>query len=44
VVVASPRLTVENGLLTSQFKPRRGRILETYRERIADAKGGIHAG
>jgi long-chain acyl-CoA synthetase len=43
VVVASPRLSVENGLLTSQFKPRRGRILETYRERIADAKGGIHA-
>ncbi len=35
VVIAEPRFTVDNGLLTSQFKPRRKRILDTYRSAIA---------
>lgn len=41
VVLAS--LTVDNELLTSQFKPRRARILERHRAEIADNRGGIHA-
>jgi long-subunit acyl-CoA synthetase (AMP-forming) len=44
VVVARPRFSVDNDLLTSQFKPRRNRILEHYRAEIADSRGGIHAG
>ncbi|WP_020548265.1 AMP-binding protein [Embleya scabrispora] len=43
VVVAHPRFGVENGLLTSQLKPRRERILDTYRSRIHDNQGSIHA-
>lgn len=43
VVVARP-FTVDNEMLTSQFKPRRGRILELYRAEIVDNRGGIHAG
>lgn len=43
VVVASPRFSVENGLLTSQLKARRGRILDAYRSRIHDNQGSIHA-
>lgn len=43
VVVASPRFSVGNGLLTSQLKPRRGPILDAYRSRIHDTEGGIHA-
>ncbi|MGH3738309.1 MAG: AMP-binding protein [Micromonosporaceae bacterium] len=34
VVVATDRFSVENGLLTSQFKPKRARIEQTYRSRI----------
>jgi long-subunit acyl-CoA synthetase (AMP-forming) len=34
VIIASPRFSVENGLLTSQFKPRRPRILDRYRAEI----------
>ncbi len=34
VVIASPRFSVENGLLTSQFKPRRPQILDRYRAEI----------
>jgi long-subunit acyl-CoA synthetase (AMP-forming) len=34
VVIAEPRFSVEGGLLTSQFKPRRKRILDTYRAQI----------
>jgi long-chain acyl-CoA synthetase len=30
LVIAPDRFTVANGMLTSQFKPRRGRIRETY--------------
>ena len=43
VVVARGRFTVENGLLTSQLKPRRGRILDTYRSEINDIQGSMHA-
>jgi long-subunit acyl-CoA synthetase (AMP-forming) len=34
VVIANPRFSVGNGLLTSQFKPRRPRILDRYRSEI----------
>jgi long-chain acyl-CoA synthetase len=44
VIIAQPRFSVDNGTLTAQFKPRRGRILDLYRSEIADARGGIHAG
>jgi len=43
VVVATDRFSVENGLLTSQFKPRRARIEEMYRSQIQDSERGIHA-
>nr|APD72118.1 non-ribosomal peptide synthetase 2 [Streptomyces sp.] len=43
VVVAHGRFTVGNGLLTSQLKPRRGRILDTYRSAVNDTQGGVHA-
>lgn len=44
VVVASPRFSIADETLTSQFKPRRNRILARYRDRIVDSRGGIHAG
>jgi long-subunit acyl-CoA synthetase (AMP-forming) len=34
VVVADPRFSIDNGLLTSQFKPRRKQIFEAYRSRL----------
>lgn len=43
LVIAHPRFTVENGLLTSQFKPRRALILDTYRSEITAPREGIHA-
>lgn len=43
VVVARDRFSIENELLTSQFKPRRRRILETYEAEINDSRGGILA-
>ncbi len=43
VVVARSRFSVENDLLTSQLKPRRGRILEAYHAEIHDNQGGILA-
>ncbi|MGH3757371.1 AMP-binding protein [Actinophytocola sp.] len=43
VVVAQPKFSVDNETLTSQFKPRRNRILELYRAEIVDSTGGIHA-
>jgi long-chain acyl-CoA synthetase len=43
VVVARSRFSVENELLTSQCKPRRKRILDTYRSEIYDNRRGIHA-
>lgn len=43
VVIARP-FSVAGETLTSQFKPRRNRILELYRAEIVDNRGGIHAG
>jgi long-chain acyl-CoA synthetase len=34
VVIARPRFTVENGMLTGQYKPRRSQILHRYRWEI----------
>ena len=42
-VVARGRFTVENGLLTSQFKPKRRQIFDTYRAEIYDNQGSTHA-
>lgn len=39
VVVAQPRFSIDNGLLTSQFKPRRAEIFELYRDRITGVGG-----
>lgn len=38
-VIAQPRFSIENGLLTSQFKPRRAEIFELYRDRITGVGG-----
>lgn len=43
VVVADEPFTVDNGLLTSQFKPIRKRIADRYRDRLDDPKEGINA-
>jgi long-subunit acyl-CoA synthetase (AMP-forming) len=43
VVVAGPRFSIEAGLLTSQYKPRRQRIFEAYRSEILSTEEGIHA-
>ncbi len=43
VVIARHRFTVENNMLTSQFKPRRQQILDTYRAEIQADQGGILA-
>ncbi|MCH7232175.1 AMP-binding protein [Glycomyces sp. L485] len=43
VITADEPFTIDNGLLTSQFKPIRKRIHERYRARIDDPKEGIHA-
>jgi long-chain acyl-CoA synthetase len=43
VVVARRRFTVENGLLSGQFKPRRKQILQEYWNEITRAEEGIHA-
>src|SRR5690606_34344934 len=42
-IVADEPFSIDNGLLTSQFKPVRKRILDRYRDRIADPKEGLHA-
>ncbi len=34
LVIASERFSIENGLLTSQFKPRRQKILDKYADQI----------
>jgi long-chain acyl-CoA synthetase len=39
-IVADEPFSVANGLLSSQFKPRRLRILELYRGRLTDVLGG----
>jgi long-chain acyl-CoA synthetase len=43
VVVATQGFSIENGLLTSQFKPMRGRIEEAYRSEIQKEESGLHA-
>jgi long-subunit acyl-CoA synthetase (AMP-forming) len=42
-IVADPRFSFENGLLTSQFKPKRKQIIDAYRKELDDDNGGIHA-
>jgi long-chain acyl-CoA synthetase len=41
-IIANPQFSIENGLLTSQYKPRRKEILDAYRDQISDRIGGIH--
>ncbi|CAM5560235.1 Acyl-CoA synthetase OS=Streptomyces alboniger OX=132473 GN=CP975_20315 PE=4 SV=1 [Streptomyces alboniger] len=43
VVVAEAPFSIEGGLLTSQYKPKRKQILEAYRAEIHNSKEGIHA-
>lgn len=43
VIVADEPFTVDNGLLTSQFKPIRKRIADRYRYALDDPKAGISA-
>ena len=43
VIVAREPFSTGNGLLTSQFKPRRGQIHEAHRHEIHDNSEGIHA-
>lgn len=43
VVVARPRFSIDNGLLTSQYKPRRQRIHDLFRAEILSPEEGIHA-
>ncbi|MFG2000950.1 AMP-binding protein [Spirillospora sp. NPDC048911] len=43
VVVASPPFSIEGDTLTSQFKPKRSRILALHRAEIHDSDRGIHA-
>lgn len=42
VVIARASFSIENGLLTSQFKPRRRQIFEAYWQEIHDSTGGIN--
>jgi len=42
-IVAAPRFSVENGLLTSQFKPKRRQIVDAYQKELDDDREGIHA-
>lgn len=43
VVVAEEPFTIENGLLTSQFKPRRPQIRSAYAKQLDHPQEGIHA-
>jgi long-chain acyl-CoA synthetase len=43
IVLVPERFTIENGLLTSQFKPRRAAIRDRYAALIADERTGIRA-
>jgi long-subunit acyl-CoA synthetase (AMP-forming) len=43
VVVADTRFSIDNGLLTSQYKPRRAKILDRYRTAILSHEEGVHA-
>jgi len=42
-VLARPAFSIDNELLTSQYKPRRLHIYERYRDQIHDRDGGVHA-
>ncbi|MFJ8233151.1 AMP-binding protein [Streptomyces sp. NPDC094448] len=42
-VVADEPFSIGNGLLTSQYKPRRARILDAYHAAVHDPSEGIHA-
>ncbi|MGW2662886.1 AMP-binding protein [Nocardia tengchongensis] len=43
VIVAAEPFTIENGLLTSQYKPRRQRIHARFESALMDPEEGIHA-
>ncbi|MCP3767410.1 MULTISPECIES: AMP-binding protein [unclassified Streptomyces] len=43
VIVADTPFGIGNGLLTSQYKPRRAQILAAHQGAIHDSKEGIHA-
>lgn len=43
LVVAADPFSIENGMLTSQYKPKRQQILERYRSEIDKPHGGFHA-
>jgi long-chain acyl-CoA synthetase len=42
VVVAGERFSISNGLLTSQYKPRRQRIFDNYRQVILASEAGVY--
>jgi long-chain acyl-CoA synthetase len=48
LVIAQERFSIDNGMLTSQFKPRRQEILRSYRDqingRVSDRQNGTHNG
>ncbi|MEU5883475.1 AMP-binding protein [Spirillospora sp. NPDC047279] len=43
IVIADPPFSIDGDTLTSQYKPKRSRILELYRAEIHDSDRGIHA-
>ncbi|MEU8588228.1 AMP-binding protein [Streptomyces sp. NPDC048664] len=43
VIVADPPFSIDNDLLTSQYKPKRARIEAAYATRLLDQETGIHA-
>jgi len=43
VVVAEERFSIANDMLTSQFKPKRRRILDAYRSQLVSPKENSHA-
>jgi long-chain acyl-CoA synthetase len=43
VVVAHTRFGLDNGLLTSQYKPRRGKIFDRYQQEIMASGEGVYA-
>ncbi|SBW25030.1 AMP-dependent synthetase/ligase [Candidatus Protofrankia californiensis] len=43
VVLADEPFSIDNGLLTSQYKPRRKQIRAVYQRQLGDPRKGIHA-